>query len=241
MIFKYGKFAHADNEVELTIHKRPVYSARGFRRGTRELWHVDGILHAADRAELTSKIDALLAAYREDGRDAGLFLEDGSSTTSHLLDSSKALGGVKVLRGPDFPEGSGAEYSTFRTYSITLEATFPSLSLDLLSFRETIRFAGTGGPRYVFVETLNGLPRRQQAARFTTQQVVQSGTAVGYLTWPQPPSPIWPVAELQDRRRVARLAPRGNPGGKGGLSEFPVSWQYRFESAVPLSGNPNVA
>src|SRR4029077_8154957 len=97
-------------------------------------------------------IAALRSAYNVNGLDLGLYLDDGVTPTDHVLASSTTLGGTRVT-ALEFPNGSGAEYSTFRSYSITVEADTPDTSQNLLDFSETLSFAGTGGARPVLFAT----------------------------------------------------------------------------------------
>jgi hypothetical protein len=236
MFLRYGPYTHAQNEPAVQIGKVALFSPRGFRQAVRETWRIVGVLQAADQPGLTAAIAALRAAYNVNGLDLGLYLDDGTTLTDHFLTSSAALGGTRVTR-LDFPTGLGAEYSTFRSYAITVEAEFPDTSNNLLEFSETLSFAGTGGPRLVFLETLAGPPQVQIARQQTTCRARQEGRAVGLLSYPPIAAPIWPAAELADQRRIALRAPLRVAGN---LTRFVAEWTYVFESVTPLAGQPNV-
>ncbi|MFN0051081.1 MAG: hypothetical protein ACKV0T_02760 [Planctomycetales bacterium] len=236
MILRYGSYAHDQNECALVISQRAVYSARGERQLVRETWRVTGIKQAATQTALTAALAELRSAYNVNGRDLGLFLDDGVTPTDHVLNSSLALGGVRVLE-LEFPEGTGAEYSTFRTYRLTVEADFPDRGSGLLEFDEALSFEGTGGPRRVFLETLEGPPQEQIGAQLTTCRATQQGRAVGDQAYPVPPPPIWPAAELPERRRITLKTPQRTAGD---YTRFAIEWQYTFESATPLSALPNL-
>jgi hypothetical protein len=236
MLLRYGSYTHDQNECALVIEKRAVFSPRGERQFVRETWHVAGIKQAASQGALTAALAELRSAYNVNGRDAGLYLDDGATLTDHYLTSSATLGGVRVT-GLDFPRGEGAEYSTFRTYRITLEADFPDTTTNLLEYDESLNFEGNGGPRRVFLEVLEGLPQEQIANQCTTCRATQHGRAVGYGTYPVPPPPIWPAAELADRRRIILRTPERYAGQ---FARYPVEWHYAFESIAPLAGTPHV-
>jgi hypothetical protein len=236
MILKYGSYAHDQNECAVVITKRAVFSPRGDREFVRETWSITGIKQAATQPALSGTLAALRAAYAVNGLDAGLYLDDGATLTDHALPSAAALGGVRVVR-LDYPHGSGAEYSTFRTYRLTLEADFPDAAGNLLDYAESLNFAGTGGPRRIFLEVLEGLPQEQIGAQCTTCRATQQGRAVGFGAYPVPPPPIWPLAELPDRRRITLGTPERIAGQ---FARFPVEWSYAFESIGPLSGFPNI-
>jgi len=237
MYLKYGSYTHAQNEAAVQIGKRAVFSPRGYRQAVRETWRILGVLHAAGQASLTSAIASLRAAYGVNGLDLGLYLDDGLTLTDHALVSSLSLGGTRVT-SLEFPNGSGAEYSTFRSYSIAVEAEFPDTSNNLLDFSETLSFEGSGGPRIIFLDTLDGLPQQQIAQQRTTSRARQEGRAVGLATYPPVAAPIWPGAELPAERRLAMRSPRRVAGN---LTEFVVEWKYAFEAVIPLAGMPTVA
>lgn len=236
MILAYGNYSHAQNECAVVISKRPYYSSRGFRQGVRETWTITGVLQASTQAGITTAIALLRSAYAVNGLDVALYLDDGSTLTDHFILSRNTLGGVRVIAF-EFPNGTGAEYSTFRSYSITLEADFADATPLLLEFDESLDFSGTGGARRVLVETMDGPPQEQIVANRTIYRASQSGRSVGSFTWPPIPSPIWPAAEMLERRRTKRKTPRrvGN-----NATEYAVEWSYEFESGSPLSGNPTV-
>ena len=236
MLLRYGSYTHDQNECAVVISKRAQFSPRGDRQSVRETWHVTGIKQAASQGALTAALAALRAAYGQNGFDVGLYLDDGVTLTDHAMASAATLGGVRVLE-LDFPHGDGAEYSTFRTYRLVLEADFPDSAGLLLEYDEALHFEGTGGPRRVFLEVLEGLPQEQIGTQASTYRVTQSGRAVGHGTYPLPAAPIWPAAELVDRRRVTLRTPQRFAGP---WARFPVEWKYVFESISPLAGTPTL-
>lgn len=236
MYLKYGSYTHARNEPAVQISKQAIFSARGYRMAVRETWRIVGVLHADDQPRLTAAIAALRSAYNVNGLDLGLYLDDQTTLTDHALFSAQSLGGTRV-KSMDFPTGTGAEYSTFRSYSIAVEAEFPDTSNNLLEFHESLSFEGTGGPRVVFLDTLEGLPQPQIAQQRTTSRARQEGRAVGLVTYPPASAPIWPGAELVEQRRLVLRSPRrAGPN----LTEFAVEWGYVFEATAALAGVPTV-
>jgi hypothetical protein len=236
MYLKYGSYTHAQNEPAVQISKRAVFSPRGYRQSVRETWRIVGVLHAASQAALTAALAGLRSAYNVNGLDLGLYLDDQTTLTDHALISAAALGGTRVA-ALDFPTGQGAEYSTFRSYSIAVEADFPDASNNLLDFSETLSFEGTGGPRVIFLDTLEGLPQPQLAQQRTTYRARQQGRAVGLASYPPVAAPLWPAAEMQQERRLVIRAPKRVAGN---LTEFVVEWTYVFESPAALAGTPSV-
>ncbi len=236
MYLKYGPYTHAQNEPAVQIGKRAVFSPRGYRQAVRESWRIVGVLHAASQSSLTAAIAALRSAYSVNGFDLQLYLDDQTTPTDHALISAASLGGTRVT-ALEFPTGTGAEYSTFRSYSIAVEADFPDTGNNLLDFSETVSFEGSGGPRVIFLDTLDGPPQPQMAQQQTTCRARQQGRAVGLATYPAVAPPIWPAAEMQEHRRLVLRAPRRVAGN---LTQFAVEWSYVFESVGPIAGLPNV-
>ena len=235
MILKYGTYAHADNEVQITIARRSNVEANGLRASFVESWNIRGVLHAASQAALTAAVAALEAAYSVDGKDLVFFQNDGATQTAHKLAHAPAIGGVRVLAGPSYPAGSGAEYSTFRSYEIAVEAEYPLDSVDEpIAWTQTL-VAGGGGARFVMLQTLTSSPVRQQVAQNTPFWAVQTGTAKGLLSYPMADAPMFPDDEHVDRRRILHRTPQTIEGVPSG---FVVNWSYSFESTSPLVGLP---
>lgn len=242
MFIKYGTYLHANNECAVIVSKSPRFNEGGQQVSVIEHWDITGFIQAASQAALTSALAALATAYATNGQDLTLLLDDGVTPTHHRIVNANTLGGVRVVQGPNFPQGVGAEYSTFRSYSISLEAEIPvsgATSL-LIFFEEMLSFKG-GGQRFVHLQTLTGSPQKQIVAASTPYMATQSGRSVGYGGYPAVPSPLWPSSEQRDQRDVAYKSPkRSGPVGSPNYSEYEVSWSYHFEDAAALSGTPNV-
>ncbi len=237
MYLKYGNYQHAANEVSVVISKEGLFTEANIPRGVRERWNIQGRLQAGDQASLTAAIGALTAAYSVQAQDVGFFLDNGTPT-SHAIASAATNGGVRIVVPPSFPEGKGAEYSTFRTYTVALEAELLDLSASLMSWTEVLSFQG-GGPQFAFLEPINGIPQKQLLKQAMTFHVTQSGQAVGQFGYPTPAPPIWPDAEHVNRRDVRMELPkRKGPPGNPTYTEFKITWSYSFEDAGPLVGLP---
>jgi hypothetical protein len=241
MILAYGDYRHPLGQPAITIWRRTLLSAANTPLAVSERWEIAGLLQAATVQEMSEKIDALEAAYSEDGRDLVLYLPDGTTASSHYLASSQTLGGVRVVRPPSYPEGRGAQYATVRTFLVTLEAEVPVTSPEtaLVSFRETLELTG-GGPRYGHLEPLVGWPIKQLLRRHTVFRALQRGEAVGWLAYPAAPPPLWPAALVEAGTSQAGSPRRRGLGAALAYTDFPISWSYKFESAGPLIGGPNV-
>ena len=231
MILRYGSYSHADAEVSVSISKQPTYSGVGIRKGYIERWQIRGILHAADGDALRTAILALEQGYGADGYDLVLYASDGS-TVRHAMLNSGSPTGTKVV-DLAYPEGEGAEYTTYRTYNITVEAEYLSV-LGLDSYSETYDFSG-GGEAWVMIETITGPPIRQTVRQQTPYRCTQSGNAVGTGARPTVPSPVFPALEHQNERRITYQTPQFL---RNGSVMYPVSWSYSFESSTPIFALP---
>ena len=238
MYLKYGNYRHDDNECTVSIRRDAVKSECEVVYQIRERWEIAGRLQvidqgaaAANQAALTAKINVLKAAYAVHNRDIG-FYDDAGKITSHSILSAVTLGGVKVMQPPSFPEGSGAEYTTFRNYSLAVEAIFPVGAMGtLLSWAEMVRMWG-GGPEYGFLPCLTGPPQKQLLRQATTYKAMQVGMAVGRLIYPVPPGPLWSSDEhIHVREKILEVPPDSS-------GQRIVRWQYQFESIGPMQGYP---
>jgi hypothetical protein len=237
MYLKYGSYRHADNEASVTISKDGLFAPGGMSYGVRERWAISGRLQAADQATLGAAIDALTAAYSVQGQDVAFYLDNGEPT-SHAISHATTNGGVRVVVPPSFPEGRGAEYSTFRNYTIVLEAERLDPSATVVNWHEVLSFQG-GGAQFAFLEPINGQPQKQLLKQATTFRASQTGEAVGRTGYPAPAMPMWPGSELAHLREIRyELPKRSGPPGSPFYTQFKVSWNYRFEDAGPMVGLP---
>jgi hypothetical protein len=208
---------------------------------TTERWDISGMLFGDDVAALNTAIALLEASYSISGGSIYL-LDNNAAETVHQLATSNTIGGVQIVQPPSFPEGRGAEFTTFRQYRISVEAMKPTGNPEsaIISFNETLTFNG-GGPRDVFHELRNGSPFKWRVSEQTVYTATQAGSAVGYGGYPFYPSPIWPDAEDQPSRQRSPGSPKTmGVGSTRRRVEFPISWSYRFHSAQALIGAPTM-
>lgn len=234
MLFRYGGYTHGVAEVILaSISRSTEYSPRGLPLISKVSWTINGVIQGTSLSDLTTKLAALEAAYSKQRQNAGLYLTDGTPTV-HQMQNGTAIGGVRSS-GVSYPSGDGVEYVTSRTYSVTLEADYEFTGNDLLEFNETLSFQGTCGPKFVYLQTLNGPPEKQIVQQKTTMTATQSGSAMGYRARPSAPPPLWPKDEHEEARRIDKTSPRVIAGES---RDFGISWSYTFESDSPLNGEP---
>jgi hypothetical protein len=185
---------------------------------------------------MDAKVQALTGAYNRNGKDLRIVLPNGADSLLALY-SRQCIGGTRIVSGPNFPTQREASYVTFLHYTISVEGEIPATNAatTVKSWSETITRSG-GGMRVGHIETLTGPPVKQLLKRMTTYRVVQSGNAIGAYDYPVPPRPIWPYA-MVEAAQVTKQSPRNHSGM---FEDFPVSWQYTFESSTPLLGGPTI-
>ncbi len=238
MYLKKGDYTHPIGEPQIAISKLPVLDGRGIPVAHTVTWNIQGQLQGSGQSDMDAKIEAFLEAYSRQNEDIVFLLSDGVTESQHTLKVRDTVGGVFVTNGPNFPDGSGAEYATKRTFDVQVSAEVPvdGAVNAIMSFNETLATSG-GGPRYGFTETATGLPVKQTLRSYTTYRATQSGSVTGYGTWPTPPLPIFGSANLEEAPRISRQSPEW----KGtSYTSFTVTWEYKYASASPLSGLPNV-
>lgn len=241
MIVKFGTFAHDNNEVALSIGNTSKLNEAGAIEFFTETWDLDGFLQADDQLGLNAKIKALEDAYATGGKDLSLLFDNGSTLSAHFMSNSQSLGGTRIVSPPSYPEGTGAEYTTFRRYNITVAADFlpsGSFRVKFLDFQERLTFTG-GGPRFIMLQALNGPPQRQRVAERTAFRLVQSGSQIGQTRRFPPNPPLFPQDEHRDQRQITEGGPVRNASGRlARFTEFSTSWQYTFEAINPFRANP---
>jgi len=241
MYLKYGTYTHDANEGAISITRPVKTNERGNTESVIERWEIDGTLQAASVAALTTAILALEAAYATDGNNVVLLDSDGVTETAHKITSANTTSGVRVVERPHYPVGTGGEYTTYRNYKIVLEAETQvaasgGQSNALVRYQETITFTG-GGPKFGFMQTLQGRPQIQTLAEATPFRAVQSGSAIGKSSYPSPNTPVWPDAEQEEQRNISRKSPERS--GQYFVN-YEISWQYYFSSTSGFSGLPKV-
>ena len=245
MICKYGtspafRYTHVAGEVGLTVQPQTVFTERNERLGIKWTYVLNGRLLAANVSALTTAIDALEAAYGADGYDWCMYDTDGTTPTSHFLDSSEAMGGVKVV-SLSYPATPRPQYVNMRDYQITLEATFHDDSPpSILAWTEAISYEG-GGPVYRMLPNITGKSTRQQVNEEMHYRLSQRGMAVGRIAYPNVAAPLFAGAQARPVIITKDLPDYMGPSGGLQLQNYTISWDYLFESTDNLAADPTFA
>ncbi len=239
MFVQYGGYALPSNSVIVTISRVALKTEGGIYYAYDERWDLSTPLpgiYDTTQAGLTVDLNALTNAFSVDGYDLVLYDNNGAPT-HHALYSAQCNGGTRVLNPPQFPDGTGAQYSTYRTFSCSIAGEVPLITGNVVTkFHETIEQEGTGGPVTVFIPVAQGTWVKQQTSATSTFKIVQSGSLETLYFPGSAPGPLFPDAEHQQLRRISRA---NGTMRNGRFYNFPLSWSYTFEGAGSLDGQPN--
>lgn len=241
MRLQYGTYTHESGEAAVTIRREALRNESDAAYAMEVTWDIDLWIHAETQAELLARKIQLEQVYSTEGKDVRLLFADG--TVAHEMRNSYAAGGIKLLTPLSYPEGRGAEWSTYRTIQYSLGGEFPlnNQEANLLTWTETVSHQGTGGPRLVLIEILNGPPQDQITNQRTICRVTQTGSATGYTRYPAVPAPLFPNWEKLDQRQIDRTSPRArNVGASRTFTDWRVNWSYTFEMPTLSPAFPNL-
>jgi len=230
---KYNGYTF-DTETTLTpLSRQYQFDAKG--RRTREIqnWNIRTTLRASGESNITTAIAAMEGSL-VDGYDLTLYESDGTTETPHKIVNADQIAGVQIT-SIAYPESTGPEYAVQRVASINFTGTKEIDTADnVLNFQESVRYWG-GGFRKVWHETISGRPKGPyQVAEHTLYNAVQRGSTEVYGSWPTPPAPLFPGFEM-DEEPILEATPRYQDG----QVIYTVRWEYKFQSAFPLTEYPN--
>jgi len=225
----YGGYAHADNEVNLVmVDYRTRYSPRNRSLTQTRTMQISGELIYTDTSTIVQHANEVFNAYT-DGKDFTYTV--GGVLAHELRNTGECLSGVRVVN-KSFPSGGPEQLATTRTFSVTLQGVYSASEDDLVSWDESVEVRGTGGPIWVASNTIYGayIEPISSASLLTYSQ---TGSAVGFSSYPQPSPPIFSPFEYTHRRSIRRSS--GTQQGTG-IKFFRTTWHYEFP-ALPGSYN----
>lgn len=236
----WGNYAFPVNAAAVTSTLRTFRSQSG--RPLRVLMdlRVTATLFGTTQTELTTLENQARSALAQPYKDLVLKQDDGNNSGLRLINRS-SVGGVVITDGPNFMDAEGPEYVKTRTLEFTGEAEFilAGVSISaLVSFFETVSVLGNGGPVRRWRVPVGGdsvEPIRQIVTPRSMIRYTQSGEAVGLTRYPVP-RPIFPTVYLQNENEAIM---RRTPSPKGNAwVDWPISWNYIYDSPRPLTGEP---
>jgi len=231
----YRGFVHADNEVNLvTMDYRTQYSPRNKKLYETRTVNLRGEFIYSTTQAIVNQINAAIGAYSTDGGDFTYTV--GGVPAHSLTNTGNCISGVKVV-AKNFPSGSPEQLATTRTFGATLQAKYDVCEDNIVQWTESLEVVGTGGAKKTLIDTIFG-PIQLYYAPSSAVIVTQSGSALGFNSYPFQPAPIGNAdAEFLDQRRIKQTS--GTQQGSG-IRYFRTSWYYRFafsfiQNAFPIS------
>jgi hypothetical protein len=240
MQVRYGDYVFAVNSVDCSQPSKIIRSATGRPVRYGITFKVQGWLtpEAGNQEAFTLAQAAMIEAFQVGYQDFVLLQDNGLNSGYGIL-NTPSITGVQIIDGPNFPGGIG-DYATVLRFDITAYAEYLIDNAEdaVLQFQESLSFQGDCGPDIVWRPCVNAGPVQQAVSPATTQIIIQRGRAVGHTDYPTPPAPIFPAQYYQGKYTV--IDPESPRQVGQGYIEYPISWQYRFEANIPLSGTPNL-
>lgn len=226
MKLRYGSFTFDFAECLVPyfgIQRR--YNDRGAAQAIVKRMVVDGEIIASGQDAINARAALILNALALEGGTVVLLKDDGSETV-YKLDGPTSRG-VRILENSLLQQEGKAHFATGLPFSITFEGEYTISDGDtLISYNETITRIGTGAARSVLVELDSGQPQEQWTSTHSPITVIQSGEAVGALSYPAFNDPIFPDAlRGPEDYQTSTSAPR-----RDGFSvvDWPIHWSYRM-------------
>lgn len=240
MQLRYGSLSWQVGTAGIFPAFRALRDARGRPYAHLLLVRIEGTLQYDGSAALTIAELTMRAVLLAGGRDTNLVLVDDNNqpTACNFLAAGSVEGIIMTsLVFPNPNQGAG-EYVTKREFVAEFEAEYvgPGTGVGtLLMFSEAVSATGDGGPRVKWQEAINGPPPVAIVINpRTVCRGAQAGEAVGWLRYPQVPSPIYGYPYLQNPdSAVDYLGPSGI-----GLTDWRVRWKYLFEGDKPFTDKP---
>lgn len=225
LYLKYGSYSHELAEASVVIDQKRNFNDEGVLEECVNTWQVTGVLQADDVASLTTAINDMERAYLDVDVEVAIRTQNGF--TSHRLRPSDWDSIRCVALG--YPVGNGAEYTTYRTYALTIEAKRKPNGRDggdnILEFSQSIEMNGDGGPDWVFQPVTSGDWPAATLTEKTPVTITQSGTALGQTRYVWA-TPLFPASEKGKLRRLLKTSPQKRVPE---ASRFQSSWSYTFE------------
>jgi len=242
MIFKYGSYSHDQDEVMVRTSVQSIFDRFNRRMGDMIEYTIIGVKKVpyntddeTTKEDLTTALQELTDAYDVDYEDFGLYHDDGTTPTRHIVTNNETFGGTKVVVAPSFMSGpwtGRVEYVDRRMYYLVLRAEI-RVGEGLYSYSERLTIRGTGAAKWVYSPQEIGDPQAQTLQTSTSFWYVQEGECVGRQDWEAPADPLFPSIEHGEMR--VRTFETAKDIVVGGQEMFSTSWKYFMEATVSQS------
>lgn len=227
---KYTIGNYTLSNATLQVQHRPVRLSNSLLQLMVITHNVSGKIRAATQAELHQQIGNFEAAFSQSNiAHAGLFFDNGTPT-HHLIRTSATLDGIKLIDGPNYPVGIGAEYAAFRTIQFSLQAEVRNTALNLLNFQESLSISGGTRPSaWLIPADENSSPIQQRLPR-VPYVITQSGSAESYSQAFIFPNPL---GEEPDEATKTNSGPEYSAGR---MATYKWQWSYRWSTIQNPAG-----
>ena len=237
--FFYGGYEHLVGEVyPAKIEIIPKFTNEGLRWATQYTFRLQGsfvdVEPELSPSGVDSKIGTIIDAYKDDYKDCGFKLPDGSLTNHYMKsnDQYNLSGNRVVYRSWD--HAVPTEFANTRSFSIGITSLWMNSIDNILSWTESVEKTGTGGPIREVRTTWGGQPYMYTIALQSKVTHVQQGEIISLGTWATPPDPYWPNEELVHLRVIQQNSPKfwGDPTFTK-PTHFVMRYKYIFQRIGP--------
>lgn len=231
----WGSFAFGVNAAEVTNDTQATISPQGLPLRYTSTYFVKAVIDGTSQSDLSNKEAALRIALARPKQDFILRTDSGAASSAAII-SQATMSGTRV-RGIKFEEAQGGEFVNRRTVRFVIDAEYliANAANAIVSWTETVRITGTGGPRMVWRYPINAAGVLQEVSPFSPVMATQSGQAIGHTRRPNAPAPLWPWPILKNESvTLGSNAPEFL--GQAYIN-FGIDWSYSFERGDgPLFG-----
>lgn len=234
----YGDMLDLHEVNVSSVDKRGIFGPYGRWQGYRESWAIRGVVRAAGMDAVQTKYEARELTFGTGANYTGdviLYRDDGTTVAQRMLAAGTRYGvRIKSFRWISEPFSPHATFVNYRGFYALFEAEYPSADQSsIYMWKETIRQIGLGGRDFEILESLGGTPIDQTTKLYTSYMFQQYGAAIGLLSHPTVPSPIFPLC-LKTKQSSISASTAEWPGLVTNML-FPATWQYLMHSTTPAA------
>lgn len=227
---KYILGSYVLENVALQVTHRPIRLSGSLLQMMVITHAVTGKLRADTVSELEAMIFELEAALAAGSYLAAGLYHENNNPTAHVMRTAATLDGIKLIDGPNYPVGQGAEYSVFRTVQFSIQAEIKNQNIDLVQFTESISINGGTRPSAWLIPADERIwPIRQRLPR-VPYVITQSGTAETYSLAFAFPDPLFGEPDEVTKTNT------GAEFAAGRQATRKWAWSYRSTSIQNPSG-----
>lgn len=244
--FFYGDYEHLVGEVyPAKIEVIPRFTPEGLRWASQWTYRLKGnfvdVNPELSPTGVNTKIGQIYDAYKDNYKDCGFRLPDGSLTKHYMKsnDQYNLSGNRLVYRSWDHQ--TPTEFANTRSFSIGISSLWRDSIDPIISWTESTERTGTGGPIREVRTTWNGTPYMYTIAKQSKVTHIQQGEVVSLDDWARAPLPYWPDEELVHLRVIQRSSPKyhGDPNFSK-PTHFVLRYKYIFQRIGPDPVRPRL-